>query len=470
MDGLECSETMFLSIDLGDRFDSDYYTKKYLHISELLNSVPTQKLGKLASTVASAFYPAATQLYSEGDTAFVRCVDCISYPIITNDQDEKFEKIPYEFGRENKGISFLNSNDIVITKVGTPCYASIVTDYEEVALSRTVLGLTKIHDIDPYYLMIFLRCKYGFEQLLRQRELTIQYQLTLPRVKSVEIFMAGATLQKRIREVCNLAKRIQRISNVLYTEAEQILIGQMDVPIDLRSKPIAIKQYSESFSTSGRLDAEYYQPKYDEYQSVIGNYKNGYSIIGREFTHVKEKCNRALPAYSYVEIGDIDIGTGSAVYNQITTDDLPDNAKIMTHKDDILVSTVRPNRGAVTILDKNNLLVSGAFTVLRERTTYKKEVLQVLLRSPMYRDWLLRYNVGTSYPVIKDSDVLNMPIPLLEGGVQESITDKVKKSTALRQRSKCLLDYAKQTVEMAIEQGEDVAMNWLRNKLSDAEV
>lgn len=152
MDGLECSEILFSQIDLGDRFDSDYYTKNYLHISDQMSKVPTEKLGKLATTVASAFYPAATQLYSEGDTAFARCVDCVSYPVITKDQDSKFEKIPYAFGKENKGISFIKAEDIIITKVGTPCYASILTDYSEIALSRTVMGLTGIHSVDPYYL------------------------------------------------------------------------------------------------------------------------------------------------------------------------------------------------------------------------------------------------------------------------------------------------------------------------------
>lgn len=101
----------------------------------------------------------------------------------------------YAFGKENKGISFIKAEDIIITKVGTPCYASILTDYSEIALSRTVMGLTGIHSVDPYYLMVFLRCKYGFDQLFRQRELTIQYQLTLPRVKAVDVYLANDMLQ-----------------------------------------------------------------------------------------------------------------------------------------------------------------------------------------------------------------------------------------------------------------------------------
>lgn len=466
MDGVECSEILFSQINLGDRFDSDYYIKNYLHISDQMSKVSTEKLGKLAATVASAFYPAATQLYSEGDTAFARCVDCVSYPVITKDQDSKFEKIPYVFAKKNKGISFIKADDIVITKVGTPCYASILTDYDEIALSRTVLGLIGIHGIDPYYLMIFLRCKYGFEQLFRQRELTIQYQLTLPRVKSIDVYLADDKLQKAAKRLCEKSIELQKKSNESYQLAEQILMEIVKYPDFSALSTHSIKYINESFSLSGRLDAEYYQPKYDEYASIIGHFNGGSSLIRTEFSQVKKICDRKLSSYKYVEIGDVNVSYGFATANEVATPDLPDNAKIMTKKDDIIISTVRPNRGAVAVLEDDNLLVSGAFTVLREKGTYKKEVLQVLLRLPFYRDWLLRYNVGTSYPVIKDSDVLNMPIPLFDKETQNGIAQKVKESSDLRNQSKQLLEYAKQMVEMAIEHGEDAAMQWLKDKVN----
>ena len=125
MDGLECSEIQFSDIDLGDRIDSEYYTKNYIHISDQLSKVNTDKLGNMVSIVASAFYPAATHLYSEGNIPFARCVDCVSYPIITADQDNKFEKIPLEFGEENKGISFIKKNEIIITKVAIKIFLKL---------------------------------------------------------------------------------------------------------------------------------------------------------------------------------------------------------------------------------------------------------------------------------------------------------------------------------------------------------
>lgn len=139
----------------------------------------------------------------------------------------------------------------------------------------------------------------------------------------------------------------------------------------------------------------------------------------------------------------------------------------MTKKGDVLVSTVRPNRGAVSVLEEDGLLVSGAFAVLRESGKYPKEVLQVVLRTTMYKDWLLRFNVGTSYPVIKNEDVLNIPIPLLEESAKQNIVSRVKEAVVLRRQSQQLLKYAKITVETAIEQGEEAALAWLNQRMGE---
>lgn len=251
-----------------------------------------------------------------------------------------------------------------------------------------------------------------------------------------------------------------------YREAEAFLYSYLNLSIEEQERPVkAIKSFKGSFANTGRLDAEYYQPKYDEYYRLVCSYPKGYSLVKEEFIPVYDKCDRTNSCYPYVEIGDVNINCGNASFNYIDTEQLPDNAKIMTKKGDIVASTVRPNRGAVAILDTDGLLVSGAFTVLRQKSNYKKETLQVLLRTDMYRDWLLRYNVGTSYPVIKDEDVLNMPIPLFDQTIQDRVESNVQESFALRSKSKELLEFAKQAVEMAIEQGEAVAMDWLKAKV-----
>ena len=77
-----------------------------------------------------------------------------------------------------------------------------------------------------------------------------------------------------------------------------------------------------------------------------------------------------MPAYQYIEIGDVNVSDGSYSFNEVATEDLPANAKIMVKEGDILISTVRPNRGAITVIehDRDDLIVSGAFTVLRRKS------------------------------------------------------------------------------------------------------
>lgn len=60
-----------------------------------------------------------------------------------------------------------------------------------------------------------------------------------------------------------------------------------------------------------------------------------------------------------------------------------------------------------------------------------------------------------------------MSLPQIDTEIQKEISQKVRESFALRHKSEQLLEYAKQAVEMAIEQGEDVAMKWLESKVSE---
>lgn len=469
MDGLGISEVAFSKIDLGDRYDAEYFTKKYLDIEQQLKRVATKKLGAMATAIASAFYPAATQLYSIGDTAFVRCVDCIEFPIITKDQDDQFEKIPYSFGKENKGISFLNKGEIVITKVGTPCYASIVDDYDEVALSRTVMGLSDIHGIDAYYLMIFLRCKYGFEQLYRQRELTIQYQLTLPRVKAVDIFCPSENFQKIIREMCLKYREMSVESTVAYEKAENILADSLGISARHFDKTVAIKSYSDSFLKSGRLDAEYYQPKYDYYHSKIAEYSNGYFRIGdiANYVFTGEYSDEYLPKDSgrkfYIRGTNMKNGRISTDENYYVD---PSKHQKFVSAGDIVTTRV----GTVGLFAEIDDSLDGAICsdnviCFRLPDYCRPDVYTLLLNSKPIHELIDRLARGSVQQRLNQETLRDVVLPILPPELQKNLSETIQISFSIQMRANSLLDYAKQAVEMAIEQGEDVALAWLKDKM-----
>ena len=463
MDGLECSEVSFSNIDLGDRFDAEYFTKEYLFIDNTLSKRTTIKLGELASTVASAFYPAATQLYSIGDMPFVRCVDCIDYPIMTKEQDESFEKIPYSFGKANKGISFIGKEDIIVTKVGTPCFATINAEYDEIALSRTVLGLTNIKLADPYYLMIFLRCKYGFEQLYRQRELTIQYQLTLPRVKSVNVFLTSKTFQKLVRNIGIDYITLHNKANRSYHIAEELLLSTLGMSnFTSQQQAVSVKLFSESYCFSGRLDAEYYHPKYTVYIDAL-----------KTTDTVQTICNlydkNFIPCedmeYNYIELANV--GSVGNINNveKILGKDLPSRARRQVKTGQVIVSSVEGSLQNCALITEeyNNSLCSTGFYVL-DSDVLNSETLLILFKSDPIQALLKQRCSGTILTAIAKDELLSMPLPLIDVTLQREIAMKVQESFALRRQSEKLLEYAKRAVEIAIEQDEEAAMEWLKEK------
>lgn len=477
MDGLECSEIQFSDIDLGDRIDSEYYTKNYIHISDQLSKVNTDKLGNMVSIVASAFYPAATHLYSEGNIPFARCVDCVSYPIITADQDNKFEKIPLKFGEENKGISFIKKNEIIITKVGTPCYASILTDYEEIALSRTVLGLTHINHIEPNYLMIFLRCKYGFEQLFRQRELTIQYQLTLPRVRAIDVYLAGLELQQVINHLCSTSKDLQQKSNSLYYQSENILMSYIGVNDIANNNTWTIQSYNKSYEKTGRLDAEYYQPKYDNLFNLLG-YITCKPLGGdRGLVNIKKSIEPGSEYYQsdgvpFIRVSDISKFEIEDPEIHLPLDIVDNIEDLYPEKDTILFSKDGSVGIAYKVEDRMEIITSGALLhlTINNQDEILPDYLTLVLNSPIVQLQAERDTNGAIIQHWKPSEIEKVVIPVLDMDKQIEISDKVKESFALRKKSKQLLEDAKRAVELAIEQDEESAIEWLKDRKKEAGV
>lgn len=408
--------------------------------------------------------------YYGGKIAFIKTDNLRTNHITTNFNDFLSDEGNREIARTE-----LQEKDIITTIIGATedviaRTALVLAEHLPANINQNIVQIRVDESTAlPEYVNLYLNTIYGRDYLRYLSRQTEQVNLNCQEVALVVIPKASMVFQRNIREHVIKAYELQQHAKQEYKIAGELLKRIVNIDINCSSS-ITYKSLKNTLKASGRLDAEYYQEKYQAYEAAILSAKQGYTFVKNEFMPVKEKCTRNQEAYNYVEIGDVDIGTSSVSFNTICTEDLPDNAKIMTQKGDVLVSTVRPNRGAVAILESDDLLVSGAFTVLREAGDYPKEVLQVLLRTSMYRDWLLRFNVGTSYPVIKDEDVLNMPLPLLEDNVKQDVVNKVNESFSLRRQSKQLLEYAKQAVEMALEQGEEVALTWLKEKASALEV
>jgi len=467
LEGLEIGVLSKKELNLEDRIDAEYFKRQNLLIENKLKSLPYKALGEIATFVASAFYPAATQLYAIGDIPFIRCIDCIDFPLITNGQNELFEKIPLNFVQNNSGVSTLGKGDIIITKVGSPCYASIVYEHEMVALSRTVMGLKDISLVDPLYLLAFLRSKYGFQELYRAREQTIQFQLTLERVRNIPIYKASRLLQNNIAEIYRrYYANIQKV-NERYKQAESILLNELSFDISLTNQSIYTQKRFSNYIRSGRLDAEYYQNKYDNIISKISQYPYGQNRIGELFLF---RNMNILPdndtKYKYIELSNIGVNGEITGCTYEYGSKLPSRARRIVHTGDIMISSIEGSlrKCAIVTDEYDGALCSTGFYVLTPNII-NAETSLVLFMSDIVQALLKRACTGTILTAVNRDEFINIYLPIINIDIQKKIADIVRNGIDLREESERLLVLAGTAVETAIENGEHEALELLKHNL-----
>jgi type I restriction enzyme S subunit len=456
------------SVDMTFRFDAEHYQKKYKAINKILLSKTHTTLGQLLKKPVTTGSTPSMQVeeFYGGDIPFIKTDNLRENRIIENFSDY----LTVEGSKKLSG-SALSNQDILVTIIGatfevvgrcavvrTPMLPANIN--QNIALLRVNSDL-----IDIEYLNIYLNTKYGRSSLYFHSRQTEQVNLNCREVERV-IVPTFERLSTAIRLVVERAVLLESESKNAYLQAERMLLNAIDLAdFKFDTNTLNIKKLSESFKLSGRLDSEYYQPKYESLESWVTREDVTCTIISNEFDLIKTKKVLSEGSYDYIEIGDVDTSTGSALSNKVQTVDLPVNAKIASKIGDILISTVRPNRGAIAVLncDDEKLVVSSAFTVLRKKvdSNFLPETLKVLLRSPAYRTWLLKFNVGTQYPVINDEDILSLPIPLVSEEIHKAISEFEKKSASSRSISNKLFSLAIQSVELAIEDSEDDALKFL---------
>lgn len=429
--------------------DPEFYKKENLDVINLLTKNNSQPLTDYVQ-VSDGNHMGISEYFCETGIPYYRGQDIHDF-FIENANPICIPKSV--FSKPVMKRSHLKKDDVLLSIVGTIGEVSLVNTDSNATCSCKLAILRPNSSLKAEIIALFLQSKYGYNQIRKFIRGAVQMGFILEDVNQIIIPNFSDNFQNSVEQIVKTAHLKLNESKKLFNDAEDIVLSDLKLKDwNPQKQSISVKSFSE-FSKAGRLDAEYYQPKYDEIEELIKSYKGGYDLVKKLFNQNLDTCNFSKQEYNYIEIGDVNVGDGSVDSNIVPVKELPDNAKRVLHYDDIIISKVRPYRGAVAIIniDDKDLIGSGAFTVLHENTTYRKEVLQVLLRTKVYKDWLLKWNVGTSYPVIKDEDILNLPIPLIPDKLQSVIAEKIQKSFDLRNQSKDLLEQAKRMVENEIE-------------------
>ncbi len=257
----------------------------------------------------------------------------------------------------------------------------------------------------------------------------------------------------------------------LYKEAEELLLNELQISDSIQQFNNMIYCRYSDFVNSGRLDAEYYQPKYDALKNKLKSYKYGYyrlSEITKTFRG--DLISDTLYTTDNTCIAYI---RGADISSNILTDEkcvYIDRSFISTKEircapNDLVFALIGSVGTVARVTDDfTGSFISNNLGLIRlnDDTDISAEYLHLLLTSAQIGKYLFEQKeMRTAQPKISDKDILDFIIPKLDKDIQQQIVDKVHESFELRKESRRLLDLAKTMVETAIEKGEDAAMKLL---------
>ncbi len=126
--------------------------------------------------------------------------------------------------------------------------------------------------------------------------------------------------------------------------------------------------------------------------------------------------------FPYIEISEIDIFSGKIQnISLIPKNEAPSRAKMIVRNDDIIISTTRPSRGAISFvkLENNEIqIASTGFSILRNLKNQEllKEYLFYALRQDFSLKQMEQRSSGGNYPAITTDELkkILIPFPSLE--------------------------------------------------------
>lgn len=389
---------------------------------------------------------------------------------VTNKRDEsEWEFISEEEFYLQKG-QFLADGDILMTLTGDP------PDIGKVSYIHNPINATwnqrvakiRLSEDQEYFissnvLYAILSTELIRKQLERYAKGIRQRNLGNESLERLLIPILSNSLQLKIHDcIQNVYLQIER-SKTLYSEAECFLLDYIGISANIYNTLYYVKTFRQSYIETGRLDAEYYQPKYEQIVQHIAKYPQGCDTIGNLF-FIKDRNYIPIPdkTYQYIELSNIGPDGSITGHTEALGDNLPSRARRIVHSGDIIVSSLEGSLQSCALIsdEYNNVICSTGFYVLSPKIINAETAL-VLFKSQLIQSLMARACSGSIMAAMSTSEFANIKLPKIDAQTQIQIKKIIQESTALKKESVRLLDLAKTAVEVAIEQGEDKALELL---------
>ncbi|MDD5275510.1 MAG: N-6 DNA methylase [Methylovulum sp.] len=446
------------------RFDAQYFQKKYLKEDESIAKYPNRFLGDIA------FITDGQHGYHEvdefSDIRHITAKNAKGWFV----NDEGADRIAKWVDDKNKRSS-LQLNDVILSTRGTVGLCAIVdNDILPANIDQDVARINIDENVCKATVLIaYLNSVIGQDWIVRNSTGMVQQGLALWRLKELPVPIFTTEFQIEIDATIQDA-RLKRISSRdIYNQAENLLLNSLGMAdFSPSTKNTAQKSFKNSFLASGRLDAEYYQPKYEETEQLC--FEN--AEYTKRVKDIQIHNGRGLQP-DYVENGGLNVINSRHIlereldyknFEQTHSGSWDTQVKARIYRNDILTYTTGANIGRTQVyLSDEKALASNHVNILRienENPVY----VAFVLNSKIGRLQTEQLSAGSAQQELYPKDIESFYIPFINKDAKTQIADLVQQSFTLKAESERLLAAAKRAVELAIETDEPTAMAYLNDQ------
>ncbi len=459
------------------RIDAEFYKPEYFTLESMLNVKRDHyPLKKYCNYIKKGIFDISPDSYITEGIPLIRTSE-IKNPLVNFSTTVFIDRETHEINCRTE----LKPDDLVMTKIGANIadIAILPSKHEIYNFSQNVVGLSINNKvIIPKYLFAFLLSKFGNSQITRIVMLSGQGKIELEDIRDILIYEAPKEFQLNISKLVDIGQLCRAQSESKFKEAGDLVISDLGLTNWQPKHQLSfIKNYSDT-KRSGRIDAEYYQPKYEEIINAIKTYSGGWDTLDKVVLIKKcieigsdEYLDEGIPFVRVSNISPFEITEekylSESLYSELTSQE--ENISFETSKNH------QPNQGEILFSKDGTpgiahylnerpqkMIPSGGILRLKSKTDkVNNEYLTLVLNSMLVQEQVNRDVGGSIILHWRPDQVKETIIPILPKEKQKEIQQKVTESCTLRKQSKHLLDCAKKAVEMAIEQDEQTAMKWL---------
>lgn len=478
LEGLEVKIISFQELGIDNekfRIDDEFFLKKYLNAYKRIKQKPNIQLGKVCSTLtdfsANGSYATIAQnftLLDEKDYAYmVRSTDLEKSNFVDN--VKYVSKHSYEFLSKSK----LYGGEILINKIGSPGRVYLMPKLNmpvSLGMNLFMVRIKEDSGFNEKYLWAYFNTPIGQNIIKRKVNGTVPLTIDKEAIRTLYLPLQSKDFQELIAGLVDDSENTLKASKNHYTQAETNLLSEIGLDsIELSDEPINVKSISESFNISGRLDAEYYQIKYEQ---VVEQIKSTNHDRLSSLVKIKKSIEPGSAHYSeeglpFVRVSDYDKFGLSTPDKYLTNEFCAENAelikKIKPKKETILFSKDGSVGTAYMLRKDADFITSGAILHLtvKDKSKIIPEYLTLALNSKLVQMQAERDAGGSIILHWRVSEIENVVVPVIDFDKQREIADLVEESFKLKKQSEHLLEVAKTAVEMAIEQDEETALHFI---------